>query len=317
MREFPVERSTTAKVDLVGVGLNATDTLMHVPSHPASGSKTEMTSLTMLPGGQVATAVIACQRWGLRTRYVGKLGDDPGGALHQREFASASVETQITVVPGAVSHQSYILVAPDGERTVICHHDPKLALHPDELKREWITSARAMLVDGFDTEAALTAASWASEAGIPVIADLDEAYEGVERLLSKIDYLIVSRDFPERLCGERDLRRSLPSLQHQFGCRLTAATLGIGGVLACDGEQFLHSCAYRVPAVDTTGAGDIFHAGFIYGLLQGWGFQRNLDFACAAAALNCTAHGARGGIRPVNEIDDLIANGECYPAIGF
>jgi sulfofructose kinase len=317
MADSTSPQSTEVKVDVVGMGLNATDTLMHVPSYPASGSKTEMSSLTLLPGGQVATAVIACQRWGLRTRYIGKLGDDPGGALHRREFVDSGVETQIVAVPGTLSHQSYILVDSDGERTVICHHDPKLTIRPAELKREWITMARALLVDGFDTEAAITAATWAREAGIPVIADLDEIYIGIENLLAKIDYLIVSRDFPLRVCGEPDLRRSLPLLQRRFGCRLSAATLGTSGVLAWDGGQFLHACAYRVAAIDTTGAGDIFHAGFIYGLLQAWPLPRNLDFACAAAALNCTAHGARGGIRPVRDIDDLRGGGKRYASVEF
>jgi sulfofructose kinase len=66
--------------------------------------------------------------------------------------------------------------------------------------------------------------------------------------------------------------------------------------------------------VDTTGAGDIFHAGFIYGLLQNWPLQRILDFACAAAALNCIASGARGGIAPVEKIEALMADGQRHAA---
>src|SRR5437667_7967186 len=100
----------TSKVDLVGVGLNATDTVITVPEHPSRGSKVESPAVHVLPGGQVATAVIACQRWGLRTRYVGKLGDDPAAALHRQEFARAGVETQILTVPGCASQQAFILV---------------------------------------------------------------------------------------------------------------------------------------------------------------------------------------------------------------
>jgi len=305
--------SETSKVDLVGVGLNATDTLILVPEHPARGSKVESRSVTVLPGGQVASAVIACRRWGLQTRYVGKLGDDAAGVLHRDEFARSGVEAQIVTAQGCVSHQSFILVDTNGERTVVRRSDEKLLLQPSELKREWISNARALLVDGCDTAAATTAAEWAREEGIPVIADFDEAYDGIEALIKNIDYLIVSKDLPEKLCGECDLNQSLPLLQRRFGCRLTAATLGIGGVLAWDGEQFFSACAYRVPVVDTTGAGDIFHAGFIYGLLRGWPLQRQLDFACAAAALNCTGHGARGGIRSVEEIEQLMATSERHP----
>jgi sulfofructose kinase len=296
-------------VDLVGVGLNATDTLIPLATHPAQGSKVEYRTATILPGGQVASTVVACRHWGLRTRYVGKFGNDDAAALHRREFARTGVEAQIITVAEGSSPQSIILVNPDGERTVLCQRDPRLILKPGDLDREWIVNARALHVDGFDTAAATLAARWARAAGIPVIADLDEVYPGVEELLENIDYLIVSRDLPCRLMAETNLETALRRMQHRYGNRLTAATLGEEGVLAWDGKQLHHACAYRVSVVDTTGAGDIFHAGFIYGLLQDWPLQRQLDFACAAAALNCTAAGARGGIQPLEQIEDLMATG--------
>ena len=104
-------------------------------------------------------------------------------------------------------------------------------------------------------------------------------------------------------------------MRSTYGSVITAATLGQDGVLAWDGERFLYKSAYHVPVVDTTGAGDMFHAAYIYALLQDWTLQRRLDFACAAAALNCTASGARGGIRPVDQIETLIAEGALYPAV--
>ena len=300
-------------IDLVGLGLNATDTLISVAQIPPAGSKADVHSLSILPGGQVATAVIACQRWGLRTRYIGKLGDDPAAKVHREEFAKAGVETQITTVPNCASAQSFIVVDGQGERTVLWHRDPRLAIAPGELKRERIVNARALLVDGCDTAAATQAAQWARAAGIPVIADLDELYPNIDSLLGNIDYLIVSRDFPAKLSNKPELRESLPWLQRRFRSRVAAATLGTDGVLAWDGNQFYYSAAYRVPAVDTTGAGDIFHAAFIYGLLQNRSLQLSLDYACAAAALNCTAPGARGRIATLEEIEALMTHGERYP----
>jgi sulfofructose kinase len=298
-----------SKVDLVGVGLNATDTLIILANYPERGSKVEYSSAMVLPGGQVATTVVACQRWGMSTRYVGILGDDSAAALHQEAFTRAGVEARIIAVLGGTSPQSLILVDNGGERTVLCRRDPRVALKPRDLDREWIVNARALHVDGYDTEAATEAAGWARAAGIPVIADLDELYPGVEKLLQNVDYLIVSRDIPCRLMGEPDLERSLRQMQRRYGCCLTAATLGDNGVLAWDGKQFYQLSAFSVPVVDTTGAGDIFHAGFIYGLLQNWPLERQLDFACAAAALNCTATGARGGIQSVEAIEELMATG--------
>jgi sulfofructose kinase len=302
----------SSKVDLVGVGLNATDTLISCPQFPEPGSKVEFRSANVLPGGQVASAVMACQRWGLRTRYVGKLGDDGAAALHREHFAKAGVETQIISVAGCASQQAVILVDSQGERTVLWKRDERLGLRADEVDRKWIVNARALHVDGYDTAAAATAAGWARSAGIPVIADLDDVYSDVEVLLDTIDYLIVSRDFPGKLLAEDDLEKSLPMLQRRYGCLLTAATLGPDGVLAWDGKEFHYACAYQVPVADTTGAGDTFHAGFIYGLLQEWPLQRRLDFACAAAALNCMAIGARGGIQPIGTIEHLMATGSRY-----
>ena len=304
----------SSKVDLVGVGLNATDTVIPLAKYPVRGSKVEYPTATVLPGGQVASTVVACQQWGMRTRYVGKLGDDTAATLHREVFARAGVETQLITVAGGASPQSLILVDGGGERTVLCRRDERLVLQPGDLDREWIIHARALHVDGHDTAAAILAASWARAAGVPVIADLDEIYPGVEELLVNIDYLIVSRDLPCRLMAEADLETALQQMQRRYGCLLTAATLGQEGVLAWDSKQFQHVSAYRVPVVDTTGAGDIFHAGFIYGLLQGWPLARQLDFACAAAALNCMAVGARGGIETIEAIEKLMATGTRYDA---
>ena len=304
----------SAKLDVVGVGLNATDTLIPVAHYPARGSKVEFRSAKVLPGGQVATAMMACQQWGLGTRYVGKVGDDSAASLHRAEFAQSGVEAHLLVAPGCPSQQAFILVDDSGERTVLWKRDDRLTLRPEELHREWIVNSRALHVDGHDTAAAAAAAGWARAAGIPVIADVDELYPGVEALLKSIDYLITSRDIPGRLMEESDLRKSLPALRERFDCRLTAATLGEEGVLAWDGTQLHYASAFRVQPVDTTGAGDIFHAGFIYGLLQGWPLSRQLDFACAAAALNCTAVGARGGIQFIDSIERLMATGARHPA---
>src|SRR5216684_6061410 len=299
----------SSKVDVVGVGLNATDTLIPVAHYPSRGSKVEFRSAKVLPGGQVATAMIACRQWGLRARYIGKVGDDIAAELHRSEFARLGVEAHLFTASGCPSQQAFILVDDGGERTVLWKRDARLTLRPEELQQEWIVNARAIHVDGHDTAAASVAAGWARAAGIPVIADVDDLYPGVDALLKTVDYLITSRDIPGRLMEEPDLQKSLPALRKRFGCRLTAATLGEEGVLAWDGKQFHYAAAFRVQPVDTTGAGDIFHAGFIYGLLQGWPLQRQLDFACAAAALNCTAVGARGGIQSIESIEQLIATG--------
>ena len=303
------------KVDLVGVGLNATDTLIHLSTFPESGSKVEYEAEAILPGGQVATTVVACQTWGLSTRYVGKLGDDDASRLHAREFLRVGTEAHLINVPNTPSARSLILVDRSGERTVLCRRDERLVLQPAELKREWIVNARALHVDGHDTAAATVAARWAREAGVLVTADLDDPYAGIHELLRNIDYLIVNHDFPFRLTGEPDLKTALREMQRRFGSRIAAATLGHDGVLAWDGRQFHYAAAFRVPVANTTGAGDIFRAGFIYGLLQGWTLPRCLDFSCAAAAINCMAEGARGGICSVDQVESFMASTPRYKPV--
>jgi sulfofructose kinase len=299
--------TAAAQVDVVGVGLNATDTVIPLTTYPERGAKVEYSERSVMPGGQVASTVVACQTWGLRSRYVGKLGDDDGARLHQEAFARVGAETRIVTVPGAASLHNFILVDAGGERSVICQRDERMVLRPEELRREWIVSARVLHLDGHDTAAATQAAIWAREAGIPVVADLDDTYPGVEELVANVDYLIVNKDFSCRLMDDANLERALRRMQTRYGCRLSAATLGEDGVLAWDGKQFLHSAAYCVPVVDTTGAGDIFRAGFIYALLHEWPLERQLDFSCAAAAMNCMAAGARGGIRPLAAIEELMS----------
>jgi sulfofructose kinase len=305
VKDFPL-------VDLVGVGLNATDTLIPLEQFPQPGSKVHYSERSTQPGGQVATTVVACQTWGLSTRYVGKLGDDDAARLHKEAFRRVGAETQIVTVPGTSSLHNVILIDTAGERTVICQRNDLMVLQPSDLRREWIENARVLHVDGHDTAAASLAASWARAANVPVVADLDDIYPGIEDLVANIDYLIVSEDFSCRLMRESNLESALRHMQSRYGCRLSAATLGENGVLAWDGNRMLHSPAYRVPVVDTTGAGDIFRAGFIYGLLRDWPLERQLDFSCAAAAMNCMAPGARGGIQSVDSIENLMATTDRY-----
>ena len=297
-------------VDVVGVGLNATDTIIRLPRFPEFNSKVEILSVEVQAGGQVASAMVACQRWGMKTRYVGKVGEDDAGRMQKATLEREGVQAEVIVARGASSQVAYILVDEDsGERTILWKRDAEIALRPEDLRTEWITQARALHVDGHDTGAAATAAKWARLAGIPVTADLDTVYPGVQALLPNVDYLIGSRQFPERVTGESDLRNSLPSLVRKYKCKLAAATLGSDGVLAWDGREFIYSAGFEVNVRDTTGAGDIFHGAFLYGMWRGWEMGRILDFGCAAAAMNCTASGARGKIGKIEEIEELMRTG--------
>jgi sulfofructose kinase len=305
-----VAKTKSPRVDVVGVGINATDTIIRLPHFPARDSKVEIISASVNPGGQVASAMVACRRWGLRARYVGKIGGDAAGKFQAEEMAREGIEAHWIMALGCMSQSAFILVdEKSGERTVLWKRDPRIALRPEELRSGWIRGARALLVDGHDTAAATQAARWAWEANIPVVGDFDNHYSGVEVLLEYVDFAITSKDFPERLTSEKDLLKSLPRIFAQFKCHLMGAMLGPLGVVAWDDARFILCPGFRVNAVDTTGAGDIFHGAFLYGMVRGMTLEETLEFSCAAAALNCTAVGARGRIATLREIENLRRRG--------
>ena len=174
------KRALAVRLDMVAIGLNATDTLIRVPRFPAFDSKTKILSSAWLPGGQAATAAVACQRWGLRSGYVGKIGDDAAGRLQREEFAREGVQAHLIEVPKCASQLAYIIVDEcSGERTILWQRDDRLDLQAEELPREWIRGARLLHVDGHPCAPAAAAARWAREAGAMVSADLDNPYPGV------------------------------------------------------------------------------------------------------------------------------------------
>ena len=304
------------KFDILGIGENAADTVYQLARFPSPGHKTEILSTQILLGGQVATAMIACRRWGLRPHYVGCVGDDSAAELHRRAFRRERIPVHLAVSRRTPSHLSLVFVdAQSGERTIAWHRDPRLRIPPSFIQKDWVTSARLLYIDGHDPAATRRAAAWARSAKIPVIADFDRWSPQLAPVLKLVDYAVVSRDFPAAATGESDLLKALPLLKRKFGNYAVCATLGIDGALAWDGRRFWYSPSYKVRVVDTTGAGDLFHAGFCYGLLQGWELQRILDFACAAAGLNCEALGGRGGIATLQKIERLQRKGQRNRAV--
>ena len=303
-------------VDFTGIGENATDVVLRLKEFPARDGKTDTLSREIRLGGQVATAVVAAARWGLRARYVGAAGSDHNAELHRLDLRARHIESHLVRVHGAASRLSYILVeGGTGSRAVLCHRDPRVKLDRRYLRKEWFERSRLVHVDGENPEASRLAANWAREAGVPVMCDLDVFREGLQFLLPQVDYPVLSLSALAPFTGSNDPLVALPILQLKYGATYACTTLGEHGALAWDGQRFVYAAAYRVRVADTTGAGDLFHAGFAYGLLRGWELQRILEFGCAAAGLNCTAHGARGAIGSPRAIERLRSNRRRHPAL--
>lgn len=297
--------------DVVGLGLNATDTLLLAPHFPAFGGKAPFTDEILSPGGQVATAMVACARLGLRTRYIGTVGDDERGVVQLRSLRESGIDLScVQVRPGCPNQSAYIIIDGEtGERTVLWKRPECLRLQPGEITPEMITAGRLLHIDGHDTPAVERAARIARQAGMPVTVDVDTLYHGFDRVLPLVDYLIASSDFPPQWTGQADPCKALQSIQREYGMRVAAMTLGAHGALALEGGRFVYSPAFVVDCVDTTGAGDVFHGAFCYAVLSGMPLREALDFSNAMAALNCTALGARGGIRGLADARALMERG--------
>ncbi|MGH9328112.1 MAG: carbohydrate kinase family protein [Terriglobia bacterium] len=298
-------------MDVAGIGLNATDTVLLVREFPALGGKERVVSVSRQAGGQVATALVACQRLGRKTRYIGKVGDDDAGRLQLESLKAEGIEIEHVRVVAATPNQfGHIIVdQATGERTVFWDRDSRLAMTPAELSREAVAEARLLHLDGCDVEACLAAARWARAADIPVLADLDTVYKQVETLFPCLDYLIASANFLPSTTGEDDPFRVLEYMAREYGITVPGMTLGREGALVYFKNRFIYSPGFVVETVDTTGAGDVFHGAFIHGLLSGWPMERILDFSNAMGALNCTALGARGGISSEREALSLMETG--------
>jgi sulfofructose kinase len=298
--------------DVVGVGLNATDTVLIVSRFPPYAGKAPFDHEVISPGGQVASAMVACARLGLRAKYIGTIGDDERGDIQWESLQSTGVNLDhVQRRKNCPNQSAYIIVdRSSGERTVFWSRPDCLTLEPAEITEEQITCARLLHIDGHDTAAVARAAGIAHQHGIPVTVDVDTIYHGFDRVLPFVDYLVASSEFPSAWTGRSDPFRALDTLQEEYGMKVVAMTLGSHGALARSEGRFFYSPGYVVDCIDTTGAGDVFHGAFCYSVLQGMPMLEALEFSNAMAALNCTALGARSGIRGVGEIRALMARAE-------
>jgi len=303
---FDLKLDPAKPFDAVGFGMNAVDHLCVVPRYPRYDTKTEIMQYEMLPGGQVATAVVCLARMGWRTKYVGKVGSDSLGQCQLESLRAEAIDTSAVVVEaGARSQYAFIITDhATGERTILWQRDRRLDFQPDELRRSDICSGRILHIDAHDGGSALRAATWAREEGIAVVIDVDQVVPGCEELLAQVDFLIMSSNFPVDLTHIEDPCAGLRAMRN-YCSGFVAVTLGADGVMALIGDDCYSFPAYSVRAVDTTGAGDVFRGAFIHGLLRNWTLGQIMRFANAAAGLSCTKLGARSGIPTVAEALEL------------
>ena len=296
-------------IDVLGIGLNATDTLLLLDEFPPYAGKVAFHKEMVSPGGQVSTAMVSCARLGLRAGYIGTVGDDDRGTIQRESLQQAGVDISGVLVRDRCANQTgYILIdTRTGERTVLWQRPDCLRLLSSDIQPEAVITARMLHLDGYDIEAAEYAARLARQHGIPVSLDVDTVYPNFERVLRNTSHLVASSSWPGKWTGNDDPFQALPLLYREYGLTVAAMTLGRHGALALADGQWHYSPAFEVECADTTGAGDVFHGAFCYALLDGMTLDAALEFANAAAALNCTAIGARGHVAGLDEVRALLS----------
>jgi sugar/nucleoside kinase (ribokinase family) len=195
-----------------------------------------------------------------------------------------------------------------GDRIVLWDRDDRLMMDDRDLPAEALARARVVHVDDVDQRAAIRAARIARDHGLAVTSDIDRLTDLTRDLVDAVTIPIFAEHVPTGVTGLPDQENALRRLQQPHH-RLLCVTLGERGAMVLDGDGLHHAPAFRVKAVDTTGAGDVFRAGVIYALLRGWPTPELLRFATAAAAVSCTRLGALGGIPTLDEVEALIASG--------
>jgi ribokinase/sulfofructose kinase len=299
--------------DVLGVGCNSVDYVYRVPALPRPDSPTaklRVSSHAVSYGGQTATAMAACAALGLRAAYLGAVGNDAAGAGLCDELARRGVDVSLVLTRNCATRFAVIPVDDhSGDRLVLWGRDPQLALREAEIRPETIAAARLVHVDDEDEAAAIRAARLAREADIPVTSDIDHVTARTGELVAAVSIPIFNAHTLLEVAGETDPGRALTVLGRSHPGGMLCVTLGEQGAMLLAGGELVYEPGCTVKAVDTTGAGDVFRAGFIHALLQSKPPREILRFANAAAAVSCTRAGAIASVPAMQEIESAVSAG--------
>lgn len=309
--QFPFKLSENKEFDAVGFGTNAVDYLIVVPEYPQFNSKIELTNYYQLAGGEIASTMVGLCRLGMKTAYIGRFGDDSAGDFGLQTLRDDGVNVEFAgQITNATTQIAFIVIDErSGERTVIWKRDEKLSYSPTEVPFEIMSKTKVFHATPHDTSACVWLAREAKRHGAVISIDIDNIFDGVLEMIPLVDVFISSREFPEKLLGIKDEREALREIKSRFGCPIVGMTLGEEGSLVLYEDKFIKTNGYAVPngCKDTTGAGDAFRVGLIYGLLKGADVETTLQMANAVAALKCREIGARTALPNEKELFDLIA----------
>jgi len=296
--------------DVLGVGCNSVDRVYRLPASPRPDSPTaklRISSHAIMCGGQMATAMAACAGLGLKTAYFGCVGHDHDGRLIRSELEQRGVDVSHVLTRECANRFAVITVdETSGERIVLWDRDERLNLRAREFDPALIASARILHVDDEDQEAAIAAATVARSAGVPCASDIDRITDRTKDLIAAVSIPIFAQHVLPAMTGESDIERGLRAMR-KWNDGMLCVTLGPSGAMLLQGDELVIEPAFSVKAVDTTGAGDVFRAAFIYALLNEYPLRKMVRFANAAAAVSCTRAGAMASVPAMLEVEQFVS----------
>ena len=298
------------KYDVVGIGRPYADLLIPVPHMPRRDEVLPVEHIEQQGGGPVPTALVTLSRLGASAAIWGRVGDDPYGDFIIEDFRRYGVSTDfIEVCPGYRSPVSVILVDGSTGTRAILHCAGQIpAPGVADVRADVVQGCRVLHLSGSYMEAEIEAARVAREAGVLVSVDGSAGARKarVAELIAAADVLVAARPFAEQETGQTDLHACAAELLNR-GPHTVVITTGASGSYGwtLDGQTH-HQPAFPVKVIDTTGAGDVYHGAFVYGLVRGWSLARNMAFATATAALKCTQVGGRAGIPALHEVEQFL-----------
>jgi sulfofructose kinase len=306
--------SSPKTLDVLGVGCNSVDYVYRLPHAPRANSPTakmRISSYAVSYGGQTATAITACAALGLRAGYLGAVGNDENGRNVRAELRRRGVNVSEVLTRECPNRFAVIPVDKEsGERFVFWDRDERLNLAAHEIRPDLIASSHVVHVDDEDIDAAIHAAKLGRAAGLAVTSDIDRLSTRTGELVAAVTVPMFNEHTLPEFTGEADLERALRKLRRSHEGML-CVTLGERGSMLLSGDELIHEPGFEVEAVDTTAAGDVFRAAFIYSMLKGNSPRQILRFANAAAAIGCTRAGAMTSVPNLDDVESILEQSPC------
>lgn len=284
--------------NIVGIGANVYDTLITVDGYPKEDTKMGCASVLECGGGPCGTALAAAARLGGDCAYIGALADDAGGRFLYADLEKFGISTEyVEMKSGSTSFASYVLLnSENATRTCVFSKNNLPEYELDQNKLSAVENADILLIDGNEMKNAQKAVEYAKNHPVKVLYDAGGLYDGVENLLPYVDILIPSEEFALQFTGEKTAENAAKALYERFSPEVIVITQGKkGGILFLDGEIKTYP-AFSVEAVDSNGAGDVFHGAFAFAASAGFSYYDACIFSSAVSAIKCTKVGARDAV---------------------